>query len=164
MFRGLLPAAIFLLAPAAAAQTLEVPGRTDSPPSPSRCENAIGSEDSCVRVLACVGNDGVYFDGEAIGWDTGTLRGFMSDGHDCIGTWSSGGLGGTGFAQLACDDGTTADVIYYSQDPDTGTVIGRGQDSAGRFIKAWSGLNVLAYLTQDSTPELPCTAGAIPIS
>lgn len=143
------------------------PGRSEPAPQASApCENRPGQSDNCVRVLACLGVHGVYFDGRAYGWDTGPVLGQTSTGVDCAGHWASGGLMGTGQAGLYCQDGLTARVIYYSQDPVTGTVIGSGTDSAGRGIRVWSGDNVIKYLTPDGRPsaELPCGAAPIPIS
>ena len=165
MIRAVLPVAFCVLGASLASQTLNLPSVTSNGKAPSySCDNIPSDQSSCVRVLACVGDEGVYFDGAARGWDTGTVTGFMSDGTDCTGTWTSGGMGGTGLSSLTCDGDLTADVIYYSQDNDTGTVIGRGRDSLGRSLKVWSGLNVLAYLSESGEPALPCTTGSIPIS
>jgi hypothetical protein len=124
------------------------------------------SQDNCVRVLACIGVDGTWFDGEAWGWDIGTVLGATSDEVGCIGTWRSGGFLGTGTAQMQCDNGMSVNVLYYTQDNDSGTVIGRGSDSLGRAIIAWTGQNVLDYLTPEGRPSasLPCGPTPIPIS
>ena len=165
MFRPILPAAIWLLAHGAHAQTLTVPGLTDEPTEQaSTCKNVPYSTSNCVRVLACVGDGGVYFDGEARGWDTGSVTGYLSNGPTCTGTWTSNGLGGTGLSSLTCDGGIRVDVIYFNQDNETGTVIGSGRDSLGRNLRVWTGENVLAYLSSSGAPALPCAAGAIPIS
>ena len=165
MFRLILPAAICVFASAATAQSITIPGLTQTPPPKSdACDNVPFSQKNCVRVLACVGDAGVYFDGQARGWDTGPVRGTMSDGVTCDGTWNSNGPGGTGLASLTCSDTTTLDVIYYSQDNETGTVIGQGRDSAGRYVQVWSGTNVLQFLTKNDQPALPCVQGDIPIS
>ncbi|MDA7423759.1 hypothetical protein [Thalassococcus lentus] len=125
-----------------------------------------GSQQSCARILACIGVDGLYFDGGAFGWDTGVVLGSRSDGVPCAGEWRSGGLFGSGTAKMECEDGLTVGAIYYSQDSETGTALGRGSDNLGRGIIAWSGENVLKYLTPDGRPsaELPCGPTPIPIS
>ncbi|KIT14814.1 hypothetical protein [Jannaschia aquimarina] len=130
------------------------------------CENVPFDQANCVRALACLGTEGVHFDGMARGWDAGTLSGELSDGAACVGRWSSDGPLGTGIADLVCDDGTEADIVYYTQDNVTGTVIGRGMDNRGRAIRAWSGLNVLEFLTPDGQlgAELPCGDAPVPIS
>jgi hypothetical protein len=150
MFRHGLPAALILLPLSAMA------GGT--------CENIPYSQTNCVRVLACVGDQGVTFDGQSRGWDQGTVAGAMSDGVTCTGKWSSDGPLGTGISNLTCDDGTTVDVIYYAEDGITGTVTGRGIDSKGRAIQVWSGENVLQFLTGADGPALPCVQGDIPVS
>lgn len=154
MIRALLPVAICALATPSAAQTTKV------------CENVPFDPDNCVRVLACIGDDGLIFDGQARGWDTGAVTGFMSDGTGCNGTWTADGPLGTGTARMTCEDGSTVGVVYYSQDNITGTVIGRGTDSKGRAIQVWSGENVLEFLTPTGSvgPALPCIGGDIPLS
>lgn len=128
------------------------------------CTEAQYSQDNCVRVLACVGDRGLWFDGQARGWDAGTLAGAISDGTGCAGTWNSQGFLGTGFAELTCEDGVKITAIYTAQDPETGTAIGSGRDSLGRAIQAWSGRHVLEFLSdQTGEPQLPCTAQAIPL-
>ena len=99
------------------------------------CENVPYLQANCVRVLACVGSDGLWFDGEARGWDTGGIRGVTSEGTAYTGTWDSRGFGGVGIGELTCQDGMTADVVYTSQDPETGTVIGAGRTDDGRQVK-----------------------------
>ncbi len=165
MFHAGLPTAICLFASAAAAESLHLPGLSpDAPATQELCENIPNSQENCVRVLACVGDAGVYFDGQARGWDEGPVLGRLSTGETCEGGWRSDGPGGTGLSSLSCSDATKVDVVYYSQDSETGTVIGRGLDSQGRHIRVWSGENVLTYLTDDGETALPCAQGAIPIS
>ena len=172
-----LPAAMCLLVcvflgGAAAAQdgpgTLSVPGLSPDTPKLALppCENT-QDDDNCARLLACVGQDGLWLDGQARGWNTGTLAAQRSDGVVCAGTWAADqGPFGTGTARMECADGTTARAIYYSQDSLTGTAIGRGVDSTGRAIRAWSGQNVLKFLGDGdvNAAKLPCTDAAIPIS
>lgn len=151
MFRRLLPVLIWPIATIATAQD---------------CTNVPFSQKNCVRVLACVGDAGTVFDGQARGWDAGPVVGAMSDGTTCTGSWNSDGPLGTGIARMSCSDGTDVNVIYYSQDNITGTVIGRGSDSQGRNIQVWSGENVLDFLTPEGAVDaaLPCVSGDIPVS
>ncbi|WP_099248403.1 hypothetical protein [Pelagimonas phthalicica] len=166
MFRILLPVALCLSSPVFA-QTLSVPGisKPSAEVKPT-CQNIPYSQENCVRVLACVGASGLYFDGRALGWDQGKVIGALSNGTRCVGTWKSGGFMGTGTSTLSCQDGTQAQVLYYTQDNDTGTVTGRGSDNHARAVIAWSGQNVLEFLTPSGKPsaELPCGPTAIPIS
>jgi hypothetical protein len=163
MFRAALPAMICVLATQGTAQTLSLPGLSPEK-GPAACDNIPFSQDNCVRVLACIGDAGVYFDGQARGWDAGPVTGVMSTGVTCSGEWRSDGPAGTGLSSLACSDQSRADVVYYSQDNETGTVIGQGLDSRGRYIRVWSGTNVLDFLTEDGETALPCVQGDIPIS
>jgi len=153
MFRPCLLAAICLSTPVIAQDV-----RT--------CRNIPFSQDNCVRFVGCIGDQGLRFDGNARGWDQGTATAEISDFTQCRGTWDSNGPLGTGVANMTCEDGVTFDVIYYSQDGVTGTVIGRGMDSTGRAIQVWSGKNVLEFLTPDGSDiaYLPCISGDIPLS
>lgn len=150
MIRAILPAALYIFAFAVQAEP---------------CRNIPHSQKNCVRALACIGAEGLYFDGRARGWDRGLIRGAINDGTECAGMWDSSGPMGTGFAELVCDDGAEIRILYYSQDSETGTVIGAGEDNLGRKIRGWSGQNVLRFLTEPGVPpRLPCRAGPIPIS
>lgn len=129
------------------------------------CQNVPFNAANCVQVLACIGDEGLWFDGRARGWDQGTVSGARSDDVLCKGTWDSNGPLGTGVGQMSCQDGVSVDVIYYNQDNITGTVIGRGLDSEGRVVQIWSGENVLQFLTAPGAfgPALPCVFGDIPV-
>lgn len=154
MFRSALPAAFAALAAPLAAEAL------------ADCTGVPFSTDNCVRALACIGFDGLYFDGQVRGWNSGTISGTLSTGETCTGAWAAGGALGTGTAGLTCDNGLTADVIYYSLDNETGTAIGRGTTNAGVPVKAWSGEEVLRFLTPEGavSAKLPCGTTPIPIS
>ena len=153
MFRPCLLAAILFVSPAMAEDY-------------GACRTIPGSPDNCVRAVACVGDQGLTFDGQARGWDQGSIAGQLSDDTSCTGTWSSDGPFSTGIATLLCAGDLTIDVIYYNQDNATGTTIGRGMDSRGRAVQAWTGRNVLKFLTPDgqAIAMLPCASSAIPIS
>ena len=130
------------------------------------CENIPYEQANCVRALACLGSEGVYFDGQAHGWDTGVVIGFLDDGTPCTGEWVAGGANIPGRASLICENDVEANVLYHTLDNETGTVIGSGLDSLGREITVWSGEKVLQFLTgpDDDTPVLPCGPAPIPIS
>lgn len=130
------------------------------------CENIPYDKANCVRALACLGSEGVYFDGQVHGWDTGIIIGFLDDGTACNGEWVAGGPQTPGRASMTCDNGVEANVLYHTLNNETGTVIGSGLDNQGREITAWSGEKVLQFLTgpEDDTPVLPCGPAPIPIS
>ena len=44
---------------------------------------------NCVRVVACIGDEGVWFNGRAFGRGEGTFSGTTSTGLMCEGTWIS---------------------------------------------------------------------------
>ena len=125
------------------------------------------AQDNCVRILACVGQDGHYFHGRAFGRGTGTLAGVISNGATCTGNWKSRNALGFGQADVSCDDGMKVRVIYTYQEEYTGTAIGRGIANDGTFVKAWSGLHVFEYLQKETglpNGVLLCGSQSIPIS
>jgi hypothetical protein len=161
----------FIAASANANETLQLDGmapKSDPNASLPVCENNPYDKSNCVRALACLGTEGVYFDGQAHGWDTGIVIGFLDDGTSCTGEWMAGDVQThtPGRASLVCENGVEANVLYHTLDNETGTVIGSGQDSLGREITVWSGEKVLQFLTdpEDDRPVLPCGPAPIPIS
>lgn len=153
---------------AVSAQSLQVPGLSDDVPKLELGECEIAQDQSnCTRVLACVGTEGLWLDGQVRGWNTGTVAAQRSDGVVCAGVWSadSGPFGG-GTARIECSDGSVGQVIYFSQDSLTSTAIARGMDDKGRHIRAWSGEHVLRYLGDGDVDaaKLPCVEKGIPIS
>ena len=172
MIRLVLAASLALPGLASAEPSATVPGPPrpaapdEAPAAAAPCENTMRS-DNCSRILACIGEDGLWLDGRANGWERGTLSGRMSDGTTCAGTWGQGGWFGRSLdAELRCDDGRTGAVRYTAQDPETGTGIGRGAMSDGAEVRAWTGRNVLRFLTPEGERRavLPCEGGAVPIS
>jgi hypothetical protein len=154
MIRLLLPVVICLSATSAIAQ------------SQTSCD-LTADQDNCNRVVACVGGDGLWFNGRAFGRGDGTFSGALSDGTTCEGTWMSRNMLGLGQADVVCADGTKGRVYYTYQDEYTGTAVGNGLMSDGREIRIWSGNNVLAYLkgqTGEAVATLPCTPEGIPMS
>lgn len=129
------------------------------------CEADLYGQNNCVRVLACIGDEGLWLDGQARGWGKGTILAVISDGTPCAGTWRADGPLGFGLAEATCEDGVTMQAVYTTRDDETGTAIGTGRDSLGRQIRAWSGLYVLDFLRgEGETPKLPCGPTDIPIS
>jgi len=124
-------------------------------------------QSDCVRVVACVGEEGLWFNGRAFGRGAGDFSGALSDGTACTGTWMSRNFLGLGQADVACENGMTGRVYYTYQDSYTGTALGQGLANDGRRIRIWSGTNVLAYLrgqTGEPVATLPCTPEGIPMS
>jgi hypothetical protein len=167
-----LPAAIFCACAYAGAalaeEPLTLPGLGDGAAAPEALpactEDRFGPQ-NCVRFFACVGEEGLWLDGQAWGWNTGKILAVRNDGVACAGQWTADGPLGFGLAEASCQDGTTIEAVYTTRDEETGTVIGTGRDSAGRNIRAWSGLYVLDFLRGgDGVPELPCGPTSIPIS
>ena len=166
MFRRVLPAVLFsVLCSVANADGTATEEDKNNRISldPQDCRNTRNGA-NCTLILACIGNDGLWFQGHAVGWgEQGTLGGVISDGTSCTGTWTSNTWFGGGESRLQCDDGTSARVYYLSQDPVTGTVFGQGIDSNERRIKVWTGENVVEFLSQGrDAAELPCDV-TIPI-
>ncbi len=129
-----------------------------------------GDQANCVRVLACIGMEGLWFNGRAFGQGAGTVAGLLSDGAECVGRWKSRNVLGLGQADVTCDNGLQVTVYYYLQDSYTGTVLGNGRTNRGELVRAWSGDKVLEYLSDPDHPEgenrvfLPCGSEPIPIS
>lgn len=123
--------------------------------------------DSCTRILACFGDEGVWFDGRSYGRGEGTLAGQTNEGTVCTGTWVSENAFGLGQADATCDDGFAVRVFFHYQEPYTGTTLGRGIGNDGRVVRSWSGLHVLDYLDDADGlggAVLPCGEAPIPIS
>ncbi|SOC09901.1 hypothetical protein SAMN05877809_10527 [Rhodobacter sp. JA431] len=172
MLRPLIPAlaALGLFATSVPAQELRpvqpkpADDRTAATELHAPCEMTEDSE-SCSRVLACVGESGLWFAGRAIGRGTGVLRGALSNGVTCGGTWTESNWFGAGQADVTCSNGETGRVYFTYQDRWTGTATGNGSMSGGNRIEIWSGNRVPEFL-QNTTgqPALPCGEAAIPIS
>lgn len=170
MIRAALAATLLLVPDLAAADAVVGAPRPAGPEAGAApaepCENT-GRADNCSRVLACVGEDGLWFDGRSDGWGEGTLSGRLSDGTACTGVWGHRGWFGLSLdAELRCEDGRSGRVRYTAQDPETGTGIASGALRDGTRVRAWTGRNVLAFLTPEGerVARLPCEGGAIPVS
>ena len=119
---------------------------------------------NCVRVVACIGNEGAWFNGRAFGRGEGTFSGTTSTDLMCERTWMSCNAFGLGQADVMCEDGSKGRVFYTYQDEYTGIAVGQGALHSGGKIKIWSGKNVLEYLRGDTGGHiayLPCDGGAI---
>lgn len=131
------------------------------------CETT-NDQTNCVRVLACVGDSGSYFEGRSVGRGSGTMAGLIDQRIACTGTWTERNADGVGQVDVTCDDGMEVTVLYTYQEPYTGTAIGYGQANTGENITAWSGLHVLEYFqreTGEEAPNLPCGGpNSIPVS
>lgn len=155
MFRSILPPLLFMLGCAS-------PGFSETTLCPITDDQA-----NCVRILACIGDQGRWFHGRAFGRGEGTLAGVVSDGVQCTGHWTSRNAFGTGQADVICDDGMTVTVIYFYQDEYTGTAKGKGISNRHEVVDAWSGENVLSYFrggVPTAKAQLKCGSFEIPIS
>jgi len=117
-------------------------------------------DQSCAHVIACIGGDDLLVGG-AVGWDTGTLYGELSNGARCTGTWNNA----TAQARFACDDGQRGLVQYVLQDGLTGTAVGFGVTTGGRGVKAWAGNRIFDYIRRETGEvTLTCGRAEIPMS
>ena len=140
MFRRVfLPVVLTLLAQPAFAQEADLCPMTDA-------------GGNCVRILACLGEDGRWFHGRAYGRGDGTLSGAANDGVACAGTWVSQNAEGQGQADVTCADGLQVTVLYDYQDVHTGTAVGQGIANTGDLVMVWSGDHVLTFF-QNGTVE-----------
>lgn len=122
---------------------------------------------SCSRIFACIGSEGDWFEGRAIGRGTGVFDGTISDGVICSGSWTNSNALGLGQADMTCSDGRRASVYYYLQDGYTGTGIGRGVTNTGQAIQSWTGENVLEFFrsqSPDATAVMRCNGVDILVS
>jgi hypothetical protein len=121
---------------------------------------------NCVRILACLGEEGRWFHGRAYGRGEGILTGAVNDGVACSGRWVTQNAGGQGQADVTCADGLQVTVLYDYQDVHTGTAVGQGIANTGDLVKAWSGNHVLTFF-QDGTAgaeaNLRCGENVIPL-
>ena len=124
---------------------------------------------SCTRVVACIGVEGKWFNGRAFfGRGKGVLDGQLSTGAHCTGRWVARNLMGLGQADLKCNDGMTATVLYTVQDSYTGTALGFGRTNHDEPVEAWSGQHVLAYFQNEDRENpvisMQCGLTSIPLS
>lgn len=155
MIRATVPAVLLFLA------------ATSTGAQPATSCDLRADSSSCTRVLACIGDDGRWFNGRSFGRGQGTVAGTFDDGVACTGTWVSRNAIGLGQADVTCEDGMSVTVLYTYQDEFSGTALGSGVASNGERIRVWSGNNVLAYLRAETGTRiatLPCGGDGIPLS
>ena len=176
MFRFVLPAALLVLMPFSMAFAHDDRQTPHSDPAFSGdgvgglqahlppCEHMPDTGQNCVRVLACIGDQGLFFYGQARGEDVGIVLGRMSSGLQCSGRWGARKFSRRGYAKLKCEDGSRFNLNFFDRDPRTGTTITDGKDSEGRMIRAWSGANVLHFLGGTTQmPSLKCGDFMVPL-
>lgn len=124
-------------------------------------------QQSCARIIACLGDQGTWFQGRSIGRGSGELAGVFNTGVSCTGRWTNSNSLGVPQADVICDDGMTVTVFYYHQDAYTGTATGRGVTNRGDIVEAWSGEHVIDFF-RNGDPEadavLQCGDYGIPMS
>lgn len=126
------------------------------------CDHA-HSDNDCTPVYACIGEQGEWFKGQALGQTKGSLTGILASGANCLGKWSSHGAGKF---DLTCTNGTYMQVYYTTSDPVTKTTIGQGISMDGRFVQGWSGKNVQSYFSDpesSQTGTLHCGSSEVPL-
>ncbi len=137
-----------------------------SPVVDPSCQLKPGEPDNCVPLVGCVGDDGRYFVGEAIGWDAGDLTAETDDGLACSGRWQARTAIGAGQANFQCGGELNGVVLFTYQDHTTGTTTGRGATSDGRGLRVWSGHNIRRYIEQQSgsvDAQLMCGTSVVPL-
>ena len=154
MFLRLLPLGLLLVCGTAQADDTGLCPMTDD-------------QDNCVRIIACLGDQGTWFQGRSFGLGSGELVGVFNTGVTCTGHWTNSNSLGVPQADVTCDDGMTVTVYYFHQDAYTGTAKGRGLTSTGEIVEAWSGEHVLDFFRNgDPTADaiLQCGTFGIPMS
>jgi len=73
-------------------------------------------DSNCVRVVACIGDQGVWFNGRALGRSEVTFSGTTSTGLMCAGTWMSRNAFGLGQGDITCENEQKGRVFYTYQD------------------------------------------------
>ena len=68
---------------------------------------------NCVRVVACIGDEGVWFNGRDFGRGEGTFSGTTSTGLMCEETSMSSNTFGLGQANVKCEDGRKGLFFLY---------------------------------------------------
>lgn len=132
-----------------------------------RCRFGVGVSEGCVPFVGCVGEQGDFFVGRALGRTEGTLAVQTNSGILCSGDWVPRNFLGVGQANFSCDDGRIGVAYFTYQDPNTGTATGNGLMSDGSKLKVWSGNNIRQFLAIDpDNPEgnLTCANAVVPIS
>ena len=112
---------------------------------PLRCRTT-QSDNWCVPIIACFGEGGTWFKGEAFGRRSGAIRGVLSNGAVCNGHWARSADNLSGDVTIDCADGRSAAITFAYVHPGSGTVIAKGETNRGEPVTAWSGQYVPNYL------------------
>lgn len=130
------------------------------------CLPRIGSQENCVPIVGCLGDEGDHFVGRAIGWDNGTFEGLSRSMLTCFGEWTTSNALGLGQANIYCDEGLKGVAYFAYQDVVTGTATGQGVLSDGSRLRMWSGHNIQQFIqnqTGDVDARLMCGEVPVPI-
>ncbi|MBW4706883.1 hypothetical protein KX928_03685 [Roseobacter sp. YSTF-M11] len=131
------------------------------------CQSDVGASEVCVPFVGCVGEQGDFFTGRALGRSEGTLAVETDSGTFCSGEWVPRNFIGVGQANFSCDDGRIGIAYFTYQDPRTGTATGHGLLSDGSKLRVWTGNNIRQFLAVDpNNPNgnLTCANSVVPIS
>ena len=142
-----------------------VAGPVNAEPQPS-CVTTL-SGNWCVPLLSCIGEDGLWFKGQAYGWRSGPVTGTLSNGAACTGNWARLSDNRGGMLRVDCEGGHSATIVFQYDDPATGTVIAKGITKSGEPVVAWAGLYVPIYLRDVAgmpSNTLVCGTHEIPLS
>ncbi len=126
------------------------------------CDHASNKSD-CTPVYACIGEQGEWFKGQALGQTKGSITGKLASGANCTGKWNASGAGKF---DLTCTNGTYMQVYYTENDPATKTAIGQGISMDGRFVQGWSGKDVETFFTDPLSSQrgtLICGSNEVPL-
>lgn len=151
---------------AGAAITLCAVAASARPSVAAGCQELRDSSKVCVLFVGCLGENGAYFTGRALGCTEGTLAVQTSVGVFCSGEWVSRNFLGVGQASFTCDNEETGVAVFTYQDKRTGTATGQGMTSHDRKLKVWTGDNIrqfLAFQSGNIRGDLLCSNVAVPI-
>ena len=144
MFRPILPVIICLAGPLSAQ-------------SSARCD-----PHQCDHVLACIGMDGLRYDGVAIGnGPVNTIRGQLNTGVTCTATRMRFNKPYAGKITLSCDDGTRTMADYDAAYLGAGYSYGQSVTADGRHVRMWVAHDMMGALSDqsaDSPANASCTA------
>ena len=132
----------------------------------SSCQTTL-SGSWCVPLLSCIGEDGLWFKGQAYGWRSGPVTGILSNGAACTGKWARSSDNRGGMLGVDCEGGHSATIVFQYDDPITGTVVAKGATNSGEPVVAWAGLYVPIYLRDVAgmpSDTLVCGTHEIPLS
>ena len=149
MFRLILPVIIFAGSPLGA-QYLET------------CPT--NSEQPCDQILACIGTDGQWFSGIALGFGPlNSVVGTLDNGIVCTGQRMHYNKTLTGQITLECTDGTQGTVVYENHALHQTYGTGHAQLDDGRAIEVWVAQDIksaLRVVSGDDEDRLLCPDGA----